>query len=397
MKRPDQLKRVPSYCLGEAGNPLFKDLPDEVYLHSEYDLSDFELLHEILSVKELSFSDVSLRVRANFDSPYSRWKSSTASHAWISRSAAMLLRSFHTQNNAPEIIGLKALPLIPLQDGSWVSSTSIPLFFPASRGVLVATDLGFPLVDPQALDNPVRQTLFTKFGVRDCVPENVITLILEKYNRWSDFSLDSSVSHLRYLYWHLPEDRRDLAKTVYLKDQISRPVYRSSITPGKKVMKDIIEDDLYFDTDGIYDAKRLSMPLRFGSKLCPGFNLHYINQAYIDAVSSHVLRCGLSWEHWLERSGVRRTPRLVKWSAPVTLSNFADYILKWRNEDLVGTLKAHWDTYKRWDSLDEDTRPVIDALREAAVLCKDGTDAPLHTTYLPLPKLSSKSIKECRF
>ena len=390
LKRPDQLKRVPNYCLDEAGKPLFKDLPDEVYLHFGYEFSDFETLHEILAVEELTFWDISPRVRADLDSPYSRWKSSETSDAWISRSATMLMRSFHTQNTAAEIIGLKALPLIPLQDGSWVSSASRPLLFPYSEGVPVPTDLSLPLVDPQALDNPVRLTLFTKLGVHNCVPEDVITLILEKYNRWCDISLQSSVSHLRYLYWYLPEDRRNLAKTVYLKDQISLPIYRSSITLGKKVMEDIIVDDIYFDTDGIYDARRLSMPVKLGSKICPGFHLRYLNQAYIDAVPSHVLRCGTSWEQWLRLSGVRSSPRLVKWSTHATLSKFFDYILKWRNESLVGVLKAHWASYKRLDGLD--TPPVIDALREAAVPTKDGTDAPLHTTYLPLPKL----VKLCK-
>lgn len=387
LKRPDQLKRVPNHCLDEAGNPLFKDLPNEVYLHLEYEDSDFETLHEILGVQELNFWDISPRVRADLDSPFSRWKSSTTSDAWISRSATMLMRSFHTQNTVAEIIGLKELPLIPLRDGSWVSGASRSLFFPDSEGVPVPTDLGLPLVDPQALGNSVRQTLFKKLGVHNCVPEVVITLILGKYNRWCDVSLQSSVSHLRYLYWHLPKVRRDLAKKVYLKDQNSRPVYQTSITLGKKVKEDIIEDDLYFDTDGMYDVKRLSRPMKLGSKICPGFNVHYINQAYVDAVPSDVLRCGVSWKRWLKLSGIRHSPRLIKSSTPPTLSKFFDYILKWRNEDLVGILKAHWATYKRLTS-----RPVVDALREAAVPSEDGTKVSLHTTYLPLPKL----VKLCK-
>lgn len=394
MKHPDQLKRVPSYCLDEAGNPLLEDLPDEVYLHPGYESSDFGLLHEILAVNELNFWDISLRFRADLDSPYSRWKSATATDAWISRSATMLMRSFHNQNTTAQIVALKALPLIPLQDGCWVSSDSRPLLYPDNKGVPVPTDLGLTLVDPQALDNPVRQTLFTKLGVHDCFPEDVITLILEKYNGWSDVSLQHSVSHLRYLYWHLPEDQRDLAITVYVRDRLSspvRPATRSSIKLEKKVMEDITEDDLYLDTNGVHDAKILSMPVKLGSKVCPGFPLRYINQAYIDAVPSHVLRCGTSWEHWLKRSSVvRRSPRLVKWSTPVTLSKFFDYILEWRNEDLVGILKTHWALYKKMDSLE--SRPVINRLREAAVPCQDGTDAPLHTTYLPLPKL----LKLCK-
>lgn len=85
--------------------------------------------------------------------------------------------------------------------------------------------------------------------------------------------------------------------------------------------------------------------------------------------------------------GVRRAPRLVRWLRPLALSDFFSYIIKWRKDDLVGTLKAHWASYKSMNA-----RSVFDALREAAVPCKDGADAPLRTTYLPLPEL----VKVCK-
>ena len=117
-----------------------------------------------------------------------------------------------------------------------------------------------------------------------------------------------------------------------------------------------IVDKIRENNGGISEADRANTPA--------GLRFRYINQAYIEAVPSHVLRCRTSWDNWLKRSDVRRAPRLVRWSTPVTLSISFDYILKWRSEDLVGILKAHWVFYKRMDELEP--RPVIDALREAA-------------------------------
>ena len=254
LKRPDQLKWVRNYFLDEAGNPLFKDMPDEVYLSSEYELNDVLQL-DILAVSELSFGDISTRVRADLDGPSSRWKSSTTSDDWVTRSASMLMRPYHHRHSSnTEILMLESLPLIPLQDGSWVPVTSKSIFHPDSDGVPVPTDLGLQLVEPQALKNSARKSLFKRFGLQHCVPEDVIALILKKYNRWSNAPLQTSVSHLRYLYWHLPKEERDLPKTVYLKDHQSRSVYRTFVTHGRE----IIVDDLYFETDGTYDPKQLS-------------------------------------------------------------------------------------------------------------------------------------------
>lgn len=387
LKRPDQLKRVPGHFLDEAGDPLFKDMPDEVYLASEYELSDFQLL-KILAVSELSFWDISTRVRADLDGPSSKWKSSTTSDDWVTRSASMLMRPYHHGSDA-EILLLESLPLVLLLDGSWVSVTSKSIFHsifhPHSDGVPVPTDLGLQLVAPQALKNSARKSLFKEFGLQHCVPKDVIALILMKYDRCLNVPLQDSVSHLRYLYWHLPKEQRDLPKTLYLKDQQSQSVYCAFVTYDREIV-----DDVYFETDGTYDPKQLSAQVKSGSKIIrPGFPLHLINQAYIDAVPSEVRRCDMSWESWLACSaGVRRTPRLVKPSDTTALSEFFSYILTWHPDRLVGILKAHWASYKELMS-----PPVILALGEVAVPCDgDMDDIPLRNTYLPLPKL----MKACQ-
>ena len=379
-KRPDQLMRVPNYCLDEAGKPLFRDTKDEVYLSAKYEWSDFQLLSDALAVRELGFWDISFRVNQDLSVSSSRWKSSTTSDDWITRSSSMLMRPFNIHGSKSEADAVREMPLIRLHGGSWVSGRSGLIFHPVSDGVLVPTDLDLQVVDPQALENSARKALFTQIGMRNCVTKDVVALIIEKYNTWSNASVQCSVSHIRYLYWHLPKNERDLPKTIYLKDQDSQPVYSSFVTHGRK----IIVDDLYFETDERYEAKQLTKQEKSDSKIVVP-SLHYINSAYMDALSSDTCRYDTSWEGWLENSaGVRRIPRLA---TPFGLSDLFLYIIRWRKEDLVGTLKAHWASYNVLM-----TAPVIRALREAVVPCEEGIDAPLEITYLPLPKL----MKTCK-
>lgn len=196
----------------------------------------------------------------------------------------MLMRPYHHGSDA-KILLLESLPLVPLLDGSWVSVTSKSIFHPDSDGVPVPTDLGLQLVAPQALKKSARKSLFKEFGLQHCVPKDVIALILKKYNRCYNVPLQDSVSHLRYLYWHLPKEQRDLPKTLYLKDQQSQSVYRAFVTYDREIV-----DDLYFETDGTYDPKQLSAQVKSGSEIIrPGFPLHLINRAYIETVPSDVV------------------------------------------------------------------------------------------------------------
>ena len=386
MKRPDQLKRLPDYSLDETGEPLFRDMTDELYLSAKYESSDYQLLDDVLAVRELNFWDILTRIRADLKDPSSRWKSSTASDEWITRSASMLMGPLNTQGSTAEAVGVRALHLIPLQDGSWVSADSGSIFHPESDRVPVPADLGLRLVDPQALKYPARKALFMKLGLRKCVTKDVVALIFKKYDTWSNVPLQSSISHLRYLYWHLPKDERDLPKTIYLKDQESRPVYRSVVTHGWGN----IVDDLYFETDDEYGPKELLKALPPSNESSAvnahGFPAHYINLAYLTAVSPEPCHHNLVWEEWLQSfAGVRRVPRL-SWppteSEPSRLSDLFLYVIKSRSEKVVGTLKAHWSSYEVLI-----TPAIIDVFSQAIVPYVNGENRQLQESYLPLPSL----------
>lgn len=298
----------------------------------------------------------------------------------------MLKRPFYEQDSTTETVRIRALPLIPLQGGSWVSGDSGSILHPGRDRTPVPTDLGLRLVDPQALKNPARKSLFKNLGLQKCSPKDVIALILKKYNTGSNVHLQASISHLRYLYWHLPKNERDLPKTIYLQDQESRPVYRSFATRSREV----IVDDLYFETDDEYGPKELlkvSPQSNHGSAVsAPGFPAHYINSAYLTAVAPESCHRNLVWEEWLQSfAGVRRVPRL-SWPPtqfnPSRLTDLFLYIVESRREKLIGTLKAQWSSYEVLMTPD-----IIETLSEATVPCESCGDRQLQETYLPLPSL----------
>ena len=386
LKLPSQLKRVPDYYLDEAGDPMFEDMMQETYLSAGYKDIDFQLL-EGLGVGELSFENILTHIREDLKDSFSRWKSSGTSDDWIARSSTMLMRPFSATKNSAEAAQVRALPLIPLYDGSWVSSDTGPVFRSHNDRIQVPTDLGLRIIDRRARQGSARVELFKELGLRYCNPKKVIALILEKYNAWNDIPLHCSVSHIRYLYGHLPENEPNLPQKVYLRDQDLRPIYRGFVTPWAKTA---IQGDLYFETDDEYGPGELSKALpqsNDGTTIsAPGFPLHYINSAYLTAETPVRYHRKLTLEEWLHSCvDVRRVPRL---SWPRThyrrseLSELFVYVIESRSDKLVGTLEAHWSSYEALM-----TPEIVGTLSKAVVPCENGESKRLQETILPLPSL----------
>ena len=133
LKPLSQLKRVPAYFLDKAGGPLFEDMTKEIYLSAGYKDTDFQLL-DGLGVGELSFEEILTRIRADLKDPFSKWRSSGTSDDWNTRSSSMLMRPVSTTKNTAEAAQVRALPLIPLYDGSWVSSDTGSLSIHTTMG-----------------------------------------------------------------------------------------------------------------------------------------------------------------------------------------------------------------------------------------------------------------------
>ena len=384
-KRPSHLRRLTPDALDDEQNPLFDDLPNELYLSDGYGSCD-RAAFTMLGINTLSMDEIIERVKADLTNPNSRMKSPMTTKSWHERSADLLLSPF--KDNNPRLIQqVKNLSLIPLGDGSWVPSTIGKIFYPEDGRVPVPTDLGIQLVDVMALGVPSRKVLFSGLGVRAPKSQGVINLIIGRYNKFNAVDLHHSIEHLRYLYWKLPADQKSLDKTIYLKDHANQPVYRAFLTFGKK---DLIVDDLYFESEDVYGASRLLTELKNGENIiAPGYPVHFINRAYLEAVSSKAIQNNTSWKDWLARfAEVRSIPRLVSRGDDTKLSELFSYILDWRRDRVVGTLKAHWASYV--PLMNEE---VLRKLCEASVPCDGTADTPLAETYMPVSNLKDYCAK----
>lgn len=379
LKQPQQLKRLTHDALDKDGNPLFNDLSHELYLSNNYHRDDMQAL-ESIGVRYISMSEVLARVRADMSTPTSKMKSSYTEEDWHTRSANLLLRPF--DNNWPaEASQIRKLDLIPLQDGNWTSEELGSAFDPGTEAVPVPTDLGIRLVDGRALKNKSRKKLLSMLGVRDCRSMDVISKITAKYeNGPLAAGLQSSLMHLWYLYWKLPAEDTTLNPYIYIFDHKSVPIHTRHLSaPWSPHV-----DDLYFETDDDFGPKKLLSRIMDKDRvLTPGYPAHFINSAYLTSKFVSARRFNLTWKDWLERiAHVQQIPRLIR-PGCTEISDAFRYIIKHRNDKLVGLLKEHWSSYV---DLTVDQK-VVDELSEACVTCEDVGDTPLKDTYMPLPKL----------
>jgi hypothetical protein len=372
LKRPKDIRYLSPIYLDRHGEPLFDDLVNEIYLSSKYENS--EKLKE-LGVRNINYPEIFVRIRADAKRPNPKITASTSDEDWHTRVAKLLIGAFE-QGATNTVHLLHGLEVIPLQDGRLISSLPKPIYFPDNHGVPVPTDLNLRLAELSATQNQDRRKLFSKLGVEHCVPERVIDLIYGRYHEHSRVSLECSIAHLRYMYWHLPTDETGLNTRIFLRDQNNQAVYRQCPSLGSSVCV----DDVYFESDDEYGIQRL---IGRGSSL----TIHFIHPEYLKAVAGSARRGNRSWKCWLEEvAGVRQIPRLIGSSFPRTLSKVFVHIVQWSPEKLIGTLQAHWNSYSSLM-----TPEIVAALENTPVPCENLGMSSLKVTYLPLPDLKDKS------
>lgn len=382
LKAPSQLRLVPGNAKDEHGDPLFEDLPEELYLSLEYQPSDHGHFEQ-LGIRRISVLEILERVQADLSRVTSRMKSHTTTDDWHTKSAILLKTPL--DGNSSDTRTIYALGIVPLQDKSWVSALDNNIYYPESDGVPVPTDLGLQLIDTKALMNPARRALFSKLGAKDCLPTQVMMRIIGRYTRNENVALESSVAHLRYLYWYLPVETTSLSKFIFIRDHDNIPVYRFTITDGREQ----VVDDLYFESQDEYGAQQLlSKITEDGEVTAPGYPARFLNPAYLNAISSEVCRNSMPWHSWLQvYASVQHAPRLCK-SSGITLSDVFLYLIEYRSDILVEVLKEHWGSYSTL------MNPNIKrALMAAPVACEDVCDTPLKDTYMPLTKLMNKCLE----
>lgn len=372
--KPTQLRTVSSNFVDVHGDPLFEDLTRaEIYLSRGYDVADWSRLRS-LGVRTINFGEALDRVEADLLRPKSMIKGDVKSVDWRKRVFTFLSTPFE-EDYLSARGRIERFPIIPLQDGRWVSAQSLPIYFPTTGLSTIPQDLGLNLVSQPATTLLSRNRLFKHLGVVSCEAKEVISRIYSHYSLASWKPLSSHI-HLHYLFENLPETANDVNTKVWLLGENLEKVWLSG--PRKEHM--------YFEEPGnpYGPGQVLRVKSLFGnynSLLSSG--VHFIHPAsvtYSGDTDSH----GRTYDRWLEEVfRVHRCPQLLHPLKPELSKEFA-HIIKQCPEKLVSVLREYWPTYKPLIS----QYGLCETLKASKVPVEMSEEfVALSNSYLPLPKL----------
>jgi hypothetical protein len=199
-------------------------------------------------------------------------KSPDTSQNWHTRAARLLHYPFENRwDNL--VVTLKAIPLLPLQDGTWVSGSSGPVYFGHVDGMDIPADVDLRFIS-RNVSNKDRIILFEDLGVKPAPVALVRKKILQIYPGEkilpSSLSISDSKRHLEFLY-----------RTHHTKGD-AEPSYRCLAIHDKKgQLWHPFREDMYIANDKPYEPWELFKRTApgpnpgDGAPVYPGQECHY--------------------------------------------------------------------------------------------------------------------------
>lgn len=122
--------------------------------------------------------------------------------SWHNSLARVILQLDRMDSTGVFLSGIRKLPLIPLQDGSWscAPDESNTIHFPTYRRNLVPSDIRFRLVRLDVMKNTNTWELLQRLGVKDCTPAEVCNRILEIHDAIETCEPGNLIVHVRYIF-----------------------------------------------------------------------------------------------------------------------------------------------------------------------------------------------------
>lgn len=359
-------------CKDKDSEPLFADLDPECYLSPFYTKSDSKCLESIGSGPMGYRLFVSI-VRADLERKNSKMKRvDDIDEDWHSQVASTLCSAIETGNEGL-MERITNINLIPLQDGTWVSMRSSPIYLPPTGNSAIPPDLNLNMVHLVAASNSSRSKLFQSLGVQVASVHTVVSRITAKYMTLprENVTCAANISHLRYIYTIHPRGTTEIDTIIFLYDQYLNVKARNI---------ECAQHIYFMDVEDQFGAWNLLRSIYFDHS-----SFTFLNKSYLDSVSSEKILKGRTWKEWLGKfAGVHRYPQLTKLRTTDVLSDEFKFIMANRPEKLVGLLMHNWSTYET---------QMTPALLTELKLCKVPSDgnlaADLGRTFLPRPMLKS--------
>ncbi|KAJ4314946.1 hypothetical protein N0V84_008640 [Fusarium piperis] len=262
----------------EENNLLLRDLTPELSISRHYERSSLAILQN-LGLTTFTWSDFIDMVNQDLQFPDS-WIKSRVSDTYLQTKVANLLGTYYatTKHSSTRSL-IEKLPIIPLQDGRWLSATSEEkVFFPDTAGLTIPEDLGFNLIESTAAAHSARQELFKLLGVELLSTGSVRERIFQRQSRYSTAlgQMRFYEQQLKFLY--STHDSRFHQKTdygkVYLIDDGNHAWYTAS-------------HDCYLPDDNPLGPRELLKPIVCGknsTEKAPGFKVDFIHPSYLQNI-----------------------------------------------------------------------------------------------------------------
>jgi len=347
------------------GAPLFADLHPEVYLSDAYAAADKDILRKF-GLKYISWNNIISMVRQDLQKGpmQSRIKCPNTDDDWQTRTY-QLLNLVSTNTWDLGIQSLKQFDIIPLQDGSWVSSNSGDIYYPEYGDIVVPKSLGIRLVDRVATRNASRCAFFDNLGVHRIDATRVYAIRDQIFLQPRITNFEASMERMRFLFLtqHLRPEEGNFSDMFMVYNHLEVAMYPNVA-------------DMYISNDDPYGAE-----LFLRQK---GRQVNLVNSRYFEEIPSVAPDSNRTLHQWMHQYlGIRQHLRLVS-SDRTSLSGECLDTASTRAAEFLGFLGHLW-------SLEGDivlaTPPLLDVLKNIPVLCMTGEKEKISKTYLPLKPL----------
>jgi hypothetical protein len=352
-----------------CGEPILPDLPDEIYIASEYSTEQKKRLGE-LGLRRISWNALIDRLQADLARATSRTRNKPAADPWHEALAKMFLPLFDSQDRVdinPQQ-RLKAMAIIPLigvnqWTGTPVGSKLPNVYFAYTDQIPIPESVLFKILNKYASTNTTRQAFYKALAVEECAKELVFAEIKRLHTLFRHPLAKERFAELQYLF-HFHESPSQL------KDWVMIPSSEDG-TSAENTSK-----SWYFPSREEYDMYQL-IPVMKREEVRDIMTFMPTN--LIDFVPPSVKARNWTWKTWLVYlTNAQTRPRLTqKINNTTSLSPEMLAVLKHSPYKFLATLKTHWTVFQ--DSIDL----VHDKLSDCEIPCIGGAFVPLYETYLP--------------
>jgi hypothetical protein len=369
LRRPCDLSFIP-LKFRHDGKPLIEDpCKKKLHLSFYYDSASSQLPIELkrIGVTSMTKYDFLSEIQ-NFlgaDSGYSFLNQQSTE--WHIKLSSTLREAFWPSD-------LRCIPIIPVRDGSWVTTSESNLYLDSETDLLeVPKGINLKLVSRDACLNKKRKSFFEWLDIKPCYASEVCKLIMELHNTSQPRERGDLVSDAIYLF------RKSRNIYGFSPENLNLADWRSKVTQGKH---------LYVD-----HPKKAFAISNYASGLDTGIRM--LHQDYLEAIRGWDKQDEVVFIDWLvERLQVSTVPVLIR---DRLLTREFQYFKDHKPKVLLVLLRDNWDFYSR--QLEMYTRTVSTRsgipenktvkayISEMMVACTKGLRYPLCETVLPLADL----------